>query len=152
MSSPPLWDARPELRLMTVTKKLLSFMALAHALTLLASAPALAQYEGWTIPANAKTEKSPYASAAADAAKKGKAIFQAKCQRCHGAEGKGNGPEADKNSPPANLTEIKTAETRTACCFTRCGTVMRRSPARRAKSRRSRCSCRRKTSGVRLNT
>ena len=37
-------------------------------------------------------------------------IFQSKCQRCHGAEGKGNGPEADKDHKPADLTQIKTAD------------------------------------------
>jgi mono/diheme cytochrome c family protein len=95
---------------MSTTHKLKSFMITASALALFLSAPLFAQYEGWTIPANAKTEKSPYASSAADAAKKGKATFQAKCQRCHGAEGKGNGPEADKDHKPANLTQIKVAE------------------------------------------
>jgi mono/diheme cytochrome c family protein len=74
-------------------------------------APAvLAQYEGWTIPAGAKTEKSPFAGSTADAVRKGKAIFQGKCQRCHGPEGLGNGAEADRRSPPADLTKIKAAE------------------------------------------
>jgi mono/diheme cytochrome c family protein len=95
---------------MCVTRKSMSFLALAGALLLWCSAPALAQYEGWTIPASAKTEKSPYARSVADAAKQGKAIFQAKCQRCHGPEGVGNGPEADPRSKPADLTKIKTAE------------------------------------------
>ena len=31
-----------------------------------------------------------------------------RCQRCHGPEGKGNGPEADPNVKPADLTQIKT--------------------------------------------
>jgi mono/diheme cytochrome c family protein len=95
---------------MSATRRSKSLLATAAALTLLLSGPALAQYEGWTIPPNAKTEKSPYASSAADAAKKGKAIFQSKCQRCHGAEGKGNGPEADKDHKPADLTQIKAAD------------------------------------------
>jgi len=95
---------------MSVSRRLQSSLAVAGALVLWSSAPALAQYEGWTIPASAKTEKSPYARSAADAAKKGKAIFQAKCQRCHGPEGIGNGPEADPRSKPADLTKIKTAE------------------------------------------
>jgi mono/diheme cytochrome c family protein len=95
---------------MSDTSQSKSLLAIAGALLLSVAAPVSAQYEGWTIPANAKTEKSPYASAAADAAKKGKAIFQSKCQRCHGAEGRGNGPEADKEHAPANLTQIKVAE------------------------------------------
>jgi mono/diheme cytochrome c family protein len=65
-----------------------------------------AQYEGWTIPPTAKTEKNPMAGIA-DAAKKGKSVFTGKCQRCHGSEGKGNGPEADPKVKPADLTQIK---------------------------------------------
>ena len=75
-------------------------------LTVLAAVPLLAQYEGWTIPATAKSEKSPMAGNA-DAAKKGKAVFESKCRRCHGADGKGHGPEADPKIPPADLTAIK---------------------------------------------
>jgi mono/diheme cytochrome c family protein len=95
---------------MSTADKLKSLVVAASALAALLSAPVLAQYEGWTIPANARTEKSPYAAAPADAAKKGKAIFQSKCQRCHGTDGKGNGPEAEKDHKPANLTQIKTGE------------------------------------------
>lgn len=76
---------------------------------LLASSPALAQYDGWTIPPSAKSEKSPFAGSA-DAVKKGKGVFTSRCQRCHGPEGKGNGPEADPKVPPANLTQIKLDE------------------------------------------
>jgi mono/diheme cytochrome c family protein len=68
-----------------------------------------AQYEGWTIPPNAKAEKSPFAGSG-DAVKKGKAIFLSRCQRCHGPEGKGNGSEADSKTPPANLTRIRRSE------------------------------------------
>jgi mono/diheme cytochrome c family protein len=88
-----------------------SYAALAG-LTLVAvlsSSAAFAQYEGWTIPASAKTEKSPFAGSA-DAVKKGKAVFSSRCQRCHGPQGKGNGPEADPKVPPANLTQIKADE------------------------------------------
>jgi mono/diheme cytochrome c family protein len=105
-----LQDARQELRPMSPRYSRKSFPVMLGALALILSAPIFAQYEGWTIPGNAKTEKSPYASSAADAAKKGKAVFQSKCLRCHGSEGKGNGPEADKDHKPADLTQIKTAE------------------------------------------
>lgn len=74
--------------------------------TLCLSPVVIAQYDGWTIPSSAKTEKSP-AAGAPDAVKKGQAVFKSRCQRCHGPEGKGNGPEADPKSPPANLTQIK---------------------------------------------
>lgn len=73
---------------------------------LLAPSPVRAQYEGWTIPAAAKSEKSPFAGSA-DAIRKGRSIFQSKCQRCHGAAGKGDGPEADKQKKPADLTALK---------------------------------------------
>jgi mono/diheme cytochrome c family protein len=76
---------------------------------LLLSSVTVAQYEGWTVPATGKTEKSPFA-ASADAVRKGKTVFQGRCQRCHGPEGKGNGPEADPKAKPADLTKIDFAE------------------------------------------
>ena len=85
------------------------FASLALATLSLASSPLRAQYEGWTIPATAKGEKSPFAGSA-DAVRKGKSTFQSKCQRCHGPEGIGNGPDADRNKPPADLTAVKAAE------------------------------------------
>jgi mono/diheme cytochrome c family protein len=65
------------------------------------TAVASAQYQGWTIPDTAKTEKSPVKSAA-DAAKKGKALFASNCAKCHGPDGKGNGPDSDH---AADLTD-----------------------------------------------
>ena len=53
-----------------------------------------AQYQGWLIPDGGKDEKSPFSSVA-NAATKGKALFLSNCARCHGPEGKGNGPESD---------------------------------------------------------
>ena len=60
-----------------------------------------AQYAGWTIPDTAKTEKSPV-KVAADAAKKGKSTFASNCAKCHGPEGKGDGPDSDH---AADLTD-----------------------------------------------
>jgi mono/diheme cytochrome c family protein len=60
-----------------------------------------AQYQGWTIPDTAKTEKSPVKNAA-DAAKKGKSLFTSNCSKCHGPEGKGDGPDSDH---AADLTD-----------------------------------------------
>ena len=62
---------------------------------------ASAQYQGWTIPDSAVAEKSPVKSAA-DAAKKGKSLFASNCTKCHGPEGKGNGPDSDH---AADLTD-----------------------------------------------
>jgi mono/diheme cytochrome c family protein len=53
-----------------------------------------AQYQGWLIPDGGKDEKSPVASVAG-AATRGKALFLSNCARCHGPEGKGNGPDAN---------------------------------------------------------
>jgi mono/diheme cytochrome c family protein len=65
-----------------------------------------AQYQGWTIPDTAKTEKSPVKNAP-DGAKKGKALFASNCARCHGPEGKGDGPDSKE---AADLTDEFRAE------------------------------------------
>lgn len=48
----------------------------------------------WTVPAGGADEKNPLPVNEATLAG-GKKLFAAKCQRCHGAEGKGDGPDAD---------------------------------------------------------
>jgi mono/diheme cytochrome c family protein len=63
-----------------------------------------AQYQGWTIPPNAKDEKSPLKSPA-DATKKGKSLFTSNCAKCHGPQGKGDGPDSDPKEPAADLTD-----------------------------------------------
>lgn len=60
-----------------------------------------AQYAGWTIPDTAKTEKSPVKNPAA-AVTKGKSLFTANCQKCHGPLGKGDGPDSQN---AADLTD-----------------------------------------------
>ena len=60
-----------------------------------------AQYPGWLIPDGGKEEKSPLASVP-DAAKRGRVLYVSNCSRCHGPEGKGNGPESDH---AADLTD-----------------------------------------------
>lgn len=75
--------------------------AVAAALCLGFAGGVSAQYQGWTIPDTAKTEKSPVKSAA-DAAKKGKALFASNCAKCHGPEGKGDGADSDH---AADLTD-----------------------------------------------
>ena len=64
---------------------------------------ALAQTTSWTIPEAALAEKSPL-TATPDVLKKGKALFGANCRRCHGPEGKGDGPDRNPEEPPADLT------------------------------------------------
>ena len=59
---------------------------------------------GWTVPAGAAAEKSPLTVSDAVLAS-GKKLFAGKCQRCHGAEGKGNGADADpKHQADMDLT------------------------------------------------
>ena len=56
-----------------------------------------AQYGGWFIPSGGGDEKSPVSSVPG-AVTRGKAVFSSNCARCHGAEGKGNGPDSDHAS------------------------------------------------------
>jgi len=65
---------------------------------------------GWTIPAGAAETKSPLTVNESVVAG-GRRLFGNKCQRCHGPEGKGNGPDAD----PAHREEMNlTAAARAA--------------------------------------
>jgi mono/diheme cytochrome c family protein len=47
---------------------------------------------GWDVPATAKDEKSPLTMSDAVLIG-GKKLYEAKCQRCHGKKGKGDGPD-----------------------------------------------------------
>ena len=49
---------------------------------------------GWTVPTTAEAEKNPLTVNAAVLAG-GKKLYTSKCQRCHGLEGKGDGPDGD---------------------------------------------------------
>jgi mono/diheme cytochrome c family protein len=59
---------------------------------------------GWQIPAGAEKEASPL-KPTADVLKRGKAVFDGSCQKCHGPMGKGDGPDSDPRSPAADLTD-----------------------------------------------
>jgi len=52
---------------------------------------------GWTLPPDAATTKSPL-TVDAKVLATGKSIFKEKCQKCHGASGKGDGPDADPDA------------------------------------------------------
>jgi mono/diheme cytochrome c family protein len=60
--------------------------------------------KGWTIPEGAAKEPSPIAPSP-EVIAKGKSIFHDKCEKCHGKEGKGDGPDADPDQPPDDLTD-----------------------------------------------
>jgi mono/diheme cytochrome c family protein len=59
---------------------------------------------GWQIPQAGRAEQSPL-KPTADVLKKGQSLFSSRCQKCHGRDGTGKGPEADPNDPPADLTD-----------------------------------------------
>jgi mono/diheme cytochrome c family protein len=63
----------------------------------------------WTIPDTAVDETNPLPVNVATLAG-GKKLFAAKCQRCHGAAGKGDGPDADaKSAADMDLTNLARA-------------------------------------------
>ena len=53
-----------------------------------------------------KKMKNPVASSP-ESIKAGQAAFQKNCRFCHGADAKGNGPMAPKDSHPSDLTDAK---------------------------------------------
>ena len=76
----------------------------ARSVTFPTTCAASAQYAGWTIPDGGKEEKSPLKSSP-DLVKKGKSLFTANCQKCHGPLAKGDGPDSNKDEPAADLTD-----------------------------------------------
>lgn len=64
--------------------------------------------DGWRIPEGAATEQSPVTVNPAAIAR-GKSLYQSKCQRCHGSDGAGRGPDADPAHAPADLTDPRRA-------------------------------------------
>jgi mono/diheme cytochrome c family protein len=64
--------------------------------------------DGWRIPEGAATEQSPVPVSPASIAR-GKSLYQSKCQRCHGPDGAGRGPDAEPAHPPADLTDARRA-------------------------------------------
>lgn len=79
---------RTSLKLVIVS----SAAVLVSAMALNASSQTAAR---WTIPPTAVDEANPLPVNAATLAG-GKKLYDAKCQRCHGAAGKGDGPDADQ--------------------------------------------------------
>jgi mono/diheme cytochrome c family protein len=75
----------------------------------LVTASARSQGEDWTIPNDALRLTSPIAPTPA-ALKKGQALFKSNCEKCHGPQGKGDGPYADPSHRPANLAESNASE------------------------------------------
>ena len=86
----------------TWMRKATAFLACVGALLL--AIVVSAQYAGWTVPPTAKDEKSPLKPSPA-LAKQGRTVFTANCQKCHGPNAKGDGPDSDPRSPAADLTD-----------------------------------------------
>jgi mono/diheme cytochrome c family protein len=56
--------------------------------------------------AEARKMKNPV-PASAESIAAGQALFQRNCRFCHGADAKGNGPQAPKDTHPPDLTDAK---------------------------------------------
>ena len=69
---------------------------------------ATTQDDGWQIGDDALELRSPIAAGAAEVARGG-AVYRSKCQRCHGRGGRGNGPDAEPDDPPGDLTDSRRA-------------------------------------------
>ena len=59
---------------------------------------------GWEIPAGAAQEKNPIPESP-DTLEKGKKLYTSKCKRCHGEAGKGDGPDAEPDESPEDLSD-----------------------------------------------
>jgi mono/diheme cytochrome c family protein len=82
---------------------------LAGAVSVRTAPAADGQATRWTIPSGGADEKNPLPINEATLAG-GKKLFAAKCQRCHGPEGKGDGPDADaKYAATMDLTSAARA-------------------------------------------
>src|SRR5215472_2084597 len=94
-------DARRTSRIVTLT---IAFVTAALATPLAEDKKTADAQSDWTIPTNAALEVNPV-RASPEALAQGKKIFESRCQRCHGREGRGHGPEADPDHPAGNLTD-----------------------------------------------
>lgn len=64
--------------------------------------------DGWQIPEAAAGEPNPEPLTPANLAR-GQSLYKAKCQRCHGGNGAGDGPESEPDHPAADLTDSRRA-------------------------------------------
>ena len=60
--------------------------------------------DGWQIPPGAADEANPLPGDQTVLAR-GAEVFMSKCERCHGPRGKGDGPDADPDGPPDDLSD-----------------------------------------------
>ena len=64
--------------------------------------------DGWQLPQGAEMETNPV-PITQELLARGQSLYKAKCQRCHGANGAGHGPEADPDHPAGDLTDAHRA-------------------------------------------
>jgi mono/diheme cytochrome c family protein len=76
-----------------------------------AATDVLAQSD-WTVPPDGEKETSPL-TLSPDVLKRGRATFERSCRRCHGPEGRGDGPGADPRNPAADLTDPSVVDSNT---------------------------------------
>ena len=89
--------------------RFVGLMSMVFVLAIVVVGARMPQGNGWTLPEDAKTTKSPLTVDATVVAA-GKALFKDKCQRCHGPGGLGDGPDADPDvQEDMNLTDAKRA-------------------------------------------
>ena len=85
-------------RAMTIGALVMFVGALVTTISANDAVPQGAQKPGaWTMPATADSEKNPLTINDAVLAG-GKKLYEAKCQRCHGKTGRGDGPDAEPKS------------------------------------------------------
>jgi mono/diheme cytochrome c family protein len=72
------------------------------------AAQAPEESQGWHIPEGAAGERSPAPLTPATLGR-GQSLYRSKCQRCHGADGTGNGPDGDPAHRPGDLTDARRA-------------------------------------------
>ena len=83
---------------------LTTMMVMAAAVATLIAGGQGKDQSGWTIPAGASQERNPIA-VSPEVLEKGRKIFESRCRRCHGNDGKGHGPDADPEHPAGNFTD-----------------------------------------------
>ena len=64
--------------------------------------------DGWQIGDDAVDLRNPVGLTPA-VLSTGADLYRSKCQRCHGRSGRGNGPDADLDNPPRDLTDNRRA-------------------------------------------
>ena len=93
----------------TLVLSLAGLAVMATAVSARTVVPATVQANRWTIPTGGAAETNPLPINPATLAG-GKKLFAAKCERCHGPAGKGDGPDADaKYADTMDLTNAARA-------------------------------------------